>query len=120
METRETITKVLVEITGVKDLKLDVPENSEFGDYSSNVAMTTFENAKTQIPNAKLGNPGQYAQELAEKLKNDDKLMAVVEKIEIAGLGFINFFLKKDTLVQNLEEINTEPEKYGTSSVGTG
>ena len=120
METRETITKVLVEITGVKDLKLDVPENSEFGDYSSNVAMTTFENAKTQIPNAKWGNPGQYAQELAEKLKNDDKLMAVVEKIEIAGLGFINFFLKKENLIQNLEKINTVPEKYGCSSIGTG
>src|SRR3989344_6473679 len=119
METRETITKVLVEITGVKDLKLDVPEKSEFGDYSSNVAMTTFENAKTQMPNAKWGKPGLYAQELAEKLKNDDKLMAVVEKIEIAGPGFINIFLKKDTLVQNLEKISTEPEKYGCSNIGT-
>jgi arginyl-tRNA synthetase len=86
---------------------VEATENPEFGDYSSNVALS-------HKP------PREYAEELVKKLKADPDLLKIVEKIEVAGPGFINFWLKKDVLLNNLIQIASEKEKYGTSDSGKG
>lgn len=101
---KDEIIKILQEATGRGDIVVDVPENNEFGDYSTNVAMIL---AKKE---------GKNPQELAEE---------IVKKIEVAGLpakalataGFINFYLSKEVLLENLEKVD---EKYGSSDVGKG
>lgn len=92
--------------------KIEATENFDFGDYFSNVAMVK---AKDEG-----GNPKQLAEKIVADLKNKNDLKDIVEKIEVAGPGFINFWLKKDVLVDNLMQIDSTGEKYGGSDSGHG
>ena len=92
--------------SGVTNPHLEFPENEEFGDYSTNVAMQSGGNSRTA------------AEKIVVKLRLDKDLTKIVEKIEIAGPGFINFWLKNDTLVDNLKQIDIQKEKYGTADIG--
>lgn len=104
---RDQIIKVIEEAAGTHDFDLELPENETFGDYSSNVALQGE-------------NPREKAEEIVEKLKSDKELSKVVAKIEVAGPGFINLWLKKDVLIDNLMQIEGEKEKYGSSDIGKG
>jgi len=67
----------------------------------------------------KAGNPRKLAQNIIkEKLEKDDKLMDVVKKIEVAGPGFINFWLSKEAILDELRKVLKEREKYGSSNLG--
>ena len=78
-------------------ISIDHPANRSFGDYSTNVAMVLAKELKA--------NPRELAQKIVEELQ---KLTngAVVEKIEIAGAGFINFFLKTDYKLELAQRVN--------------
>lgn len=86
---------------------VEATENLDFGDYSSNVALGEK-------------SPRVFAEKLAEKLKTNKELGKIIDRIEVAGPGFINFWLKKDILVDNLIQIGQGKEKYGSSSAGKG
>ena len=79
------------------------PADESHGDYATNVAMMMN------------GNPRELAQGLAEKLKKSEVLGEVVDlfRIEVAGPGFINFWLKDDYLMKRLEELKGLSEKCG-------
>ena len=98
------IKGILEELLG---FELEPTEIEAFGDYSSNDALS----AK---------NPRQKAEEMVAKLTMDKELGKLVEKIEVAGPGFINFWLRKDVLVDNLIQIGKEEEKYGRSELFKG
>jgi arginyl-tRNA synthetase len=87
--------------------EIEATENPIFGDYSSNIAM----NQKS---------PREFAEKEVEKLKTNNELGELVDKIEIAGPGFINFWLKKDILLSNLMQIDSEKENYGKSDILKG
>jgi len=100
---REEI-KNLVE-KAVKDLyKIDVPvrverpQDSAFGDYSTNIAMILKKDP----------------QEVANSIKSP-----ILEKIEVKN-GFINFFLSKEYLQQKIKEILKKKEKFGELKIGKG
>jgi len=93
---------------------IEATGNPEFGDYTSNVAMTDRSLITTH------GSPRKSAEAIVEKLKLNKDLSDVVDKIDIAGPGFINFWLKKDVLVESLEQIEEEKDKYGILDVGKG
>ncbi|OGL52253.1 arginine--tRNA ligase, partial [Candidatus Shapirobacteria bacterium RBG_13_44_7] len=105
----ELIKRWLKEATGV-ETEVEHPTDGQFGDYATNVAMMLAK--KTEK------NPREVAGEIKEKL---EKIIdeSVVEKVEVAGAGFINFYLKKEYLVSMVEKINYEIEfkkelgKYG-------
>lgn len=80
--------------------RLEVPKEKEFGDYSTNAAMQwarTAHKAPRQIAAA----VGKYI---------DTPLVA---RMEIAGAGFINFFLARDTVYQELKNILAAGPSYG-------
>jgi arginyl-tRNA synthetase len=77
------------------------PENPEHGDYSTNVALLLGQQTKE--------NP----RDIAEKLKESIKKSKSVSKIEVAGPGFVNFFLSQEYLLKELQEIVKQKEKYG-------
>ncbi|HKC04711.1 MAG TPA: arginine--tRNA ligase [Patescibacteria group bacterium] len=104
---KDKIIKAIEEVSGYKSPELEFTENEKFGDYTSNIAMV-FAKEKGK-------NPKELAESLSEKLKKDDNLKSIIKKIEVAGPGFINFWLKTDILVDNLIQIDKEKEKYGTS-----
>ena len=62
--------------------------------------------------------PREVAELIIENLPPEkDELF---NKIEIAGPGFINFYVKEESIVNKLLEIETGGEKFGTSNIGNG
>ncbi|WP_019639940.1 arginine--tRNA ligase [Paenibacillus fonticola] len=88
---------------------LEVPKDKAHGDLATNAAMQLTRIAKK--------NPRQIAEEI---LKHLDYEQAGVERAEIAGPGFINFFLSKSYLYPVLEQVFAQGEKYGRIALGQG
>ncbi|WP_449620158.1 arginine--tRNA ligase [Robertmurraya sp. Marseille-Q9965] len=86
---------------------LEVPKDKTNGDYSTNMAMQLARVAKKA--------PRMIAEALIE---NFDKTKASIEKIEIAGPGFINFYMDNSYLTNLIPTILTAGEKYGETTVG--
>lgn len=105
------IIEALQKASGVKEVSLELPDNKSFGDYSSNIAMTA-----SQKPN----NPRKLAEGIIKKLKADKNLSEIIDKVEIAGPGFINFWLKTDVLIDTLKQIDTSKSGFGKSETGKG
>lgn len=82
------------------EVLLEVPPQKEFGDYATNFAMQAARYAKA--------NPRLIAAALVERLHED-----WLEKAEIAGPGFINFYLKSDVIYSKLAAILAAGEQYG-------
>ena len=82
---RKIIQEALGSATQTEKVQIEFPGDITHGDYSTNVALI---NAKGTNQ-----NPRIYAQSIVEKLENNAELMNFVDKIEIAGPGFINFFI---------------------------
>lgn len=80
--------------------------DSRFGDYQSNAAMVVAKALKT--------NPRQLATTLVEHLEVSD----LCEKPEIAGPGFLNFRLTKETLAQHLSTL-LKDDRLGVPAVET-
>ncbi len=86
------------------DIVLSIPKNPAFGDYSTNLAMQL---AKL-LPAKNKQSPTEIANEIISNLSH----LSYLSKIEEAGGGFINFFIKTETLINNLQDIiNTRPAK---------
>jgi len=93
-----------------EDLKihLEQPEFEKFGDYSTSIAMMLAKSQKK--------NPLVVAEEIVKNLP----ALEEVEKIEIVKPGFINFHLKKEFLLKELETTLKEKENFGASKLGKG
>lgn len=86
---------------------IEIPPNSEMGDY----AFPCFKLAK-----ALKKAPPVIAGELKEKIELDEN----IEKVEIAG-GYLNFYINKLKLAETvLTEIDEKGEKYGKANIGKG
>ncbi|MDD2224896.1 MAG: arginine--tRNA ligase [Candidatus Shapirobacteria bacterium] len=103
MKIAEEIKKIILE--SCSDLKLSVveeeikiehPADVSFGDYSTNIAMILAKQEKI--------NPKELAQKIVNSIDKSD----FVEKVGVAGAGFINFYLKSEFLIKEAEKINYE------------
>ena len=92
------------------EIEVGIPKRKEFGDFSVNTAMVL---AKSMGK-----NPRQIAELIIENLPGEKDTL--FKKIEIAGAGFINFFVKEEAIVHKLEDIKRQGEKYGFSDLGKG
>jgi arginyl-tRNA synthetase len=103
---RESLTSALGEM-GIlpgeeMEIDLSAPRQKEHGDLSTNIAL---------IMASKAGrNPRQLAQELLQHLDISSNL---VQQIDIAGPGFINFTLNRKVLYEGLIQIIQQKEFYG-------
>jgi arginyl-tRNA synthetase len=88
--------------------KLDRPPRSDFGDYSTNAAMLL---APTL---------GEAPRAIAERLggKLGERLGAAVERVEIAGPGFLNLFMADAWYLQALSALLAAGERYGARDGG--
>lgn len=89
------------------DVILEVPKAKENGDYSTNMAMQLARVAKKA--------PRAIAEELVAHF---DRSKASIEKIEIAGPGFINFYMNNRYLTDLIATVITAGKKYGATTVG--
>lgn len=78
------------------------------GDFASNIAMMLAKPAGR--------NPRELAQALIDALPDDEH----VHKVEIAGPGFINFFIHQQTTLDIIRTILDRGERFGTSEIGQG
>lgn len=90
-----------------EEITLTPSDNREHGDYASNIA----------FKKAKLAHIAPFA--LAEKIASLFHLEGI-EKIEAVKPGFLNFFLKADSLGQIIKTIVKDPEHFGDLSIGKG
>lgn len=89
-------------------INLERPKREGQGDFSSNLAMLLAKPAKRA--------PREIAQALVEHLPSH----RAVTKVEIAGPGFINFFIDDATSASVISDILGQGETYGRSQVGHG
>ncbi len=99
-----------------------VPEQESFGHYSTNAALK-LANLGKKPPHQKLWygdkNPLEIAGNIVAKIEKTAP-RGFFEKIEIANPGFINFWLSKEILQAELEEITKAGEKYGRTGTLKG
>jgi arginyl-tRNA synthetase len=89
-------------------IKIEYPEMEIYGDRSTNVAM--------QIAKSVKKNPIEIAETLKSKIK--DQKSKIIERIEVAKPGFINFSLSKEYLQKEIKRILKEGEKFGQLKIG--
>jgi arginyl-tRNA synthetase len=83
-----------------EDITIDHSKDPAHGDYASNIALKSAK---------KLGKkPVDLANELKSAIRDP-----AIEKIEVAGPGFVNFFLKKESLGSVLQVILAQGKDYG-------
>ena len=87
-------------------IQLDRPKSIEHGDFSTNLAMMLAKTLKK--------NPRELATLIIEKLPASP----FIEKVEIAGAGFINFYLNAKARTFIIHEILKNPETYGQNTSG--
>ncbi|UXR71907.1 arginine--tRNA ligase [Staphylococcus sp. IVB6240] len=86
----------------VPAIKVEIPKDTQNGDYSTNIAMVLTKIAKR--------NPREIAQLIVENL---DTEAAHVQKVDIAGPGFINFYLDSSYLHVVIDDVLNKDTQYG-------
>ena len=103
-EIKKALEKL--EISGV-DVEISKPAQAENGDFSSNIAMKLAKSLRK--------NPMEIADMIAKNIDNEN-----IKSIEIKAPGFINFFVSKEYLLENINKVLEEKENYGRSNIGNG
>ncbi|MBR2916653.1 MAG: arginine--tRNA ligase, partial [Clostridia bacterium] len=89
-------------------LKLEIPKDKQHGDFACNIAMMLAKPLKTA--------PRKIAEGIVSCLEKN----ADIEKVEIAGAGFINFYLTNNYLYSVLSAIEKMGTDYGKIDMGKG
>ncbi len=100
----------------VTDIVLSISKNPRFGDYSTNIALQLAKLEK--ISDKQI--PQEIANEIIERLQVTGNSGQYLEKAEVAGGGFINFFVRPEYLAKDLKEILESGENFGKLAIGKG
>jgi arginyl-tRNA synthetase len=91
------------------DVVLETPKDKTHGDYATNMAM--------QLARVARKAPRAIAEDI---VANFDKTKASIEKLEIAGPGFINFYMNNSYLTALIPVVMKADDAYGETNVGEG
>lgn len=103
-----TAAKTLIEDTANLNVVLERPKSADHGDFATNIAM--------QLAKPLRQNPRTIAESLIKALPQSE----YIAKVEIAGAGFINFFLNTQSKQAVIQEILDAGETYGQNNKGQG
>jgi len=90
----------------IENIEVNLCKDKKFGDFSSNVAMKYSSKFNE--------SPRNFAEKIISQINTNDNIL----KIEIAGPGFINFFVSKDSQFSVIDTIFNEKNLYGKNSTG--
>ena len=95
-------------------VQISAPDVLEHGHYATNIAFDLGKDLKK--------NPREIAEDLIQKIKKskNQKSEDVFEKVEVAGGGFINFWLSDEALFKQLGKVLARPDRWGRSTTGKG
>ena len=112
IRTLETVLEQIGEESGIdfSNKKVSIQENKEksHGDYASNLAMVVAKDLSQ--------TPREVAENIISLLPSEDW----IQKVNIAGPGYINFYLKKDTHNEILLLIEESGRDFGRNNSGNG
>ncbi|BBB23250.1 arginyl-tRNA synthetase [Abyssogena phaseoliformis symbiont OG214] len=91
-----------------ESIRIDYSKDKTQGDFASNIAMVLAKRSEL-IPKV-------LAQKIIDNLGDNTQ----IDQVQIAGPGFINFFISQDENVQIIEQIINQAEHYGKADVGKG
>ena len=94
----------------VPEMEIEEPRNPSHGDFSTNFAMVSA--AIQKMP------PRKIAESLASSIEALGEAANFIEKVEIAGPGFINFFLSNKAWHPVVDRILEQDKRYGASDMG--
>ena len=89
----------------VNKIVIEIPKDKKNGDYSTNVAFLLTKELKS--------SPINIANDIIKNISDD-----MINRIEVANPGFINFYINKDYLLNNINVINDMGKNYGKSDFG--
>ena len=99
----------LLKETDLPEYVIEVPNNSEHGHFATNLPMPLASSQKRP--------PREIASVITENLKDENN---IVEKVEVAGPGFINFWIKNGEWHKALSRIIHSRDGYGRNETGGG
>ena len=91
-----------------ENIQVTRTKDKSHGDFASNIALVLAKKARLA--------PRGLAQSIVERLPDSE----VIHRVEIAGPGFINFYLHSDANLSVINAILTEGEDFGRSAIGQG
>jgi arginyl-tRNA synthetase len=118
---KQTLTEILLEaLKRAKEkgelkletqpvITLETPKDKNHGDLATTLALT--------LAKAEGKPPRKIAEIMLANIQDEE---GIISKTEIAGPGFINFFLKQDRWSKTLFDIDTEAHEYGLKDIGKG
>jgi arginyl-tRNA synthetase len=110
LSIRDKIAEIIREASGVEvEVEIFVPENKDFGHYSTNLAM--------RLAKSRGEDPLKFAKELAAKVR-EAAPEGFFEEVRTAPPGFINFWLSKETIQNELRDIYGDIKEYGRNPSG--
>ena len=95
-------------INVAEKIQLEVPKDEQHGDFACNIAMLLAK--ELRMP------PRKIAEAIAENIEVGGE----IERVEVAGAGFINFYLSNQRLYDVIREIEEKGSDYGKIQVGNG
>ena len=105
---KETLRSIIIDLYGSSEsihdeFEISIQDNKEnqYGDLASNVALVLAKPLKR--------NPKEIAEEIKGKFITDKEIV----KVDVAGPGFINFFLSKESHGAILRDISIQKDKFG-------
>jgi len=98
----------VLQLETIPEIQVERPGNSEHGDFATNLPL--------RLARATRINPLELAQSLSAHIATGD----VIERVEAAPPGFINFYLRESWLQQQVEVVRQAGSEYGNSSYGRG
>jgi arginyl-tRNA synthetase len=105
-ELKTLVKQSLAVLNSDSDVNLTHTKDKKFGDFTTNVAMALAKN---------LGkNPRDFASEIIANLPTSE----IITKAEVAGPGFINFYLQNRLATAIIDEILQNSDNFGTSNFG--
>lgn len=110
LKSVENIGNILSASDFPLEVEVGIPKRKEFGDFSINTAMVLAKKTGQ--------NPRKLAELIIENLPEERE--ALFKKVEIAGAGFINFFVREEAIVNKLREIEEAGQSFGNAATGKG
>jgi len=93
----------------IPEMEIESPRHENHGDFSTNFAMVSASVQKI--------SPRKIAEAIISSIEDSDQIL---EKTEIAGPGFINFFLAPNAWYPSVQKIHEQGEDFGRSNIGQG
>jgi arginyl-tRNA synthetase len=103
----KTIKSGEVSISKIPSFAVEKPKEEKFGDFYTNLAMIVASQASKKprdVANLIINNLNGHAE--------------IISKVEIAGPGFINFFMTQDFWLEGLKEVIKKGDEYGSLTIG--